>query len=170
MGWPIYSELFMSSSGRLKTTVPKSCIESAEYIMQCIANKAVLPWSVGQTRNPHVVAYFGKGVAIDITATPDFHLGAEGLEDYPFTSLPNVGEGLVCLNRTKSDLGYNMHFGAVLARSGDAALVSNMMEAFGVKVVMAIPDTIEISSPDKFRSDNFHVDSAKYALGLLRVA
>ena len=167
MPWATYSELFMSGSGRLRNPVPRSCIESAEYVIQCIASRMLLEWSANQARDPHVEAHFGNGVTIDITAKENFQDSAEGLTDYPFTGLPQVGEGIICLNKTKTDLYYNMHLGAVIARSGDRALLTNMMEAPHIAVMKAVIEPIEIGTADEFRSQNL-AESRHFALGLLR--
>lgn len=171
MPWSRYSELFVTRGGRSSGNVPRSCIESAEYVIQSIAEGRRLEWRAGETREPHVIAHF-KGVTIDITATPDFHRRREiaGVEDYSFTSLPEIGEGLICVNKTGEDLAYNMHLGAVVARDDDRALISNMMEEVGMSVMMVILQTIEIGSPYDFRSRNFSGIDDKYALGLLTPA
>ena len=168
MAWAQYSSLFVSSTGRGTGTVPRSCIESAEYIIQSIYATKRLPWSkAGEAREPSVNAHFGGGKSIDISKTPDFHKSALGLKDYPFTALPGIGQGLICLNNTKDDLGYNMHLGGVVATDTGKVLISNMMEPFGVSVTLVTLTTIEITNVADFRTDNFGSDAGKYALGLL---
>lgn len=171
MAWDRYSELFVTRGGRSSANVPRSCIESAEYIIQSIAEGRRLEWRSGETREPHVIAHF-KDVTIDITATPDFHRSRDvaGVEDYRFAALPEIGQGLICVNKTGDELGYNMHLGAVVARDDDRALISNMMEEVGIAVMMVILHTIEIGSPYEFRSRNFSGIDDKYALGLLTPA
>lgn len=161
----------LSSRGtRGSKKVPKSCIESAEYIIQCYANGKLLDWKAGESRSPHVYGYFGNKT-INISDTADFHLSAAGLKDYDFKdSLPNEGQGLICLNKTKDDLDYNMHLGAVVAVNPEEGkvLISNMMEQAHIAVSLTTIEYIEISSVSDFITTNFGDDGAdKYALGLL---
>lgn len=172
MCWDVVCGLFMTKRGRLTRSVPRSCIESAEYIMQCNYHGMALQWAAGASQTPSVYAYFGGGFEINISATPNFHEdpAVRGLADYDFKGLPLVGEGLICLNKTAKDLPYNMHLGAVLARNGTTALLSNMMEVPGISVAMVMPDTIEINAPAEFITRNMGPDGTKhYALGLLRI-
>jgi hypothetical protein len=159
--------------------VPNSCIESAEYIIQCIASNRVLEWKPGQSREPHVYAHFGKGVVVNISNTPDFHNKVpRGLTDFPFDSLrgglPGLGEGLICLNRTGTDLRYNMHLGAVvlvMERAGTppeyVVEISDMMEPFDQEVELVKLKSKLIRTADQFRSDSFRSWAPNYALGLL---
>ena len=149
--------------------VPKSCIESAEYIIQCYANGKLLDWKAGDSREPHVYAHFGNK-SINISDTANFHLSASGLKDYAFTGLPVEGQGLICLNKTKKDLGYNMQLGAVVAVNAEdgKVLISNMMEQAHMAVSLTTIEYIEISSVTEFITLNFGDDGpASYALGLL---
>lgn len=153
---------------------PRSCIESAEYLIQCIAAGKKLAWAgANKTITPHVIAEFGDGVTIDISAEVNFSDTARPqLKDYEFPDgLPQIGQGLICLRRVPSEEGYAMHLGAVIAvgEGGDVARISNMMEAASVKVEFATPQTIDIGSVEAFRSDN-GLDDSEYALGILRPA
>lgn len=161
-----------SRGTRGKRSVPASCIESAEYIIQCYSKRAFLEWKSGISREPHVYASFGNK-KFNISKTEDFHLSATGVTDFDFTDgLPGEGCGLICLNKTKSDLPYNMHLGAVVAVDSEsgAVLISNMMEAAHVAVSMKVIDYIEISSPQEFITANFGPEGLKkYAIGLLSI-
>jgi hypothetical protein len=156
-------------SGRVAgASVPRSCIESAEFIIQCYVAGHILSWQRLQSREPHIIALFGGGKSYNVTDTQDFHnLVVSGLEDYHFTSMPTVGEGLICVNKTSEQLDYNMHAGAVIGVFEDETLISNMMEPFGVPVNLTTLQTISIRTPQDFRSLNLD-DADKYALGLLK--
>jgi hypothetical protein len=155
-----------------ETQVPDSCIESAEYIIQSIYGEnhgqRPLRWvRSGIERSTHVIANFGNRT-ICITATLNFHdQDFSDLVDYNFVSLPNVGEGLICLNKT-SNLLYNMHLGAIVASNANQAQISNMMEQKGNEVKMVPLQTIKIIHCDDFREETFGSLASKYALGLLK--
>lgn len=168
MAWTHHSKLFVDASGASVANVPRSCIESAEYIIQSISANKLLPWTkAGEARTPHVFARFGDSKSINISDTAEFQNQAVGLKDYGFTSLPAIGQGLICLNNTTKDLGYNMHLGAVVAADTGKILISNMMEPFGKVVKLTALDTIEVTDVGSFRSSAFDTESDKYALGLL---
>lgn len=160
---------FVTSRGRGSKAVPISCIESAEYIIQCYMAGRILPWAAGQARLPHVFAEFGNRV-INISDTPDFQNAAQGLTDFTFPlGLPGEGQGIICLNKTANDLdGYNMHLGAVVAvdRDEGKVLISNMMEQPGIPVRTATIDVMEISDPADFMEQLGN--EGCFALGLLR--
>jgi hypothetical protein len=159
--------------------VPNSCIESAEYIIQCIASNTVLDWEPGQSRKPHVFAHFGNGVTFNISNTTNFHNKApKGLADFPFEclrgGLPGLGEGLICLNKTGKDLYYNMHLGGVVVVMENAGFppsyvveISNMMEPFNKEVKLVKLQSKLITTADQFRSGSFGTSAGDYALGFL---
>ena len=161
---------FVTSGGRGSKAVPKSCIESAEYIIQCYHAQKILPWAAGQSRAPHVYAEFGNKT-FNISDTQDFHNSAAGITDYDFgDSLPAEGQGIICLNKTGADLtsdgGYNMHLGAVVATGDGAVLISNMMEAAHVAVSSGTIQVMEIAKAEDFLEQLGDGDT--YAIGLLR--
>ena len=157
---------FTSRSGRGIVNVPNSCIESAEYIIQSISNVNLLPWKRGQSQSPNVIATFGDR-EINISETENFHRNTRGITSYKFDSLPNIGQGIICLNKTVEDLPYNMHLGAVVASSDESVLISNMMEPEG-EVGMALINIIEINNAEEFLTNNFGDMSSKYIIGILR--
>lgn len=160
-----------SRGTRGKRAVPNSCIESAEYIIQCYAKGAILDWEAGASRKPHVYATFGNK-RFNISETENFHLLASGIKDFDFKgTLPGEGSGIICLNKTSEDLGYNMHLGAVVAVDTEAKkiLISNMMEPAHMAVKMKTIDYIELASPEEFLTINFEEAAVKYAIGLLSV-
>jgi hypothetical protein len=161
-----------SRGTRGKRKVPASCIESAEYIIQCYSSGKFIEWAAGESRKPHVYATFGNK-RINISETENFHLLANGLTSYDFKGkLPGEGYGLICLNKTPKDLGYNMHLGAVVAcdTGTGAVLISNMMEQAHIAVSMKTIEYIEIAKPEDFITANFGGDGLKqYALGLLSI-
>lgn len=168
MPWSKFNALFVNGSGKAQVRVPKSCIESAEYIIQCIAQNSILKYNYQEIRSPDVVAVFGHR-RFNITRDADIQNDAEGITDYDFSCcLPEVGEGIILLNKTKSDKKYNMHLGAVVARDSNKALISHMMENPKGKVVLAELETIEISCPEDFRTATFGPYGYRgYAIGKL---
>jgi len=173
MGWQKKLDFVAISARSIRGSkkVPKSCIESAEYIIQCYANGGLLDWAAGVDRDPHVYATFGDR-KYNISAEENFHQKAEGTTNYKFDALPAEGSGLICLNKTSGDLGYNMHLGAVVAVNPEEGkiLISNMMEAAHVAVSLATIEVIEISSPEEFIVANFGEEGlGQYALGILTI-
>lgn len=169
------TSIFVEVSGRgytrYKQQIPASCIESAEYIIQSIQGGTCLDWKAGETRTPNVYAVFGDGKEFNVSVTQDFHKQASGVTDYDFDgSLPGIGQGIICLNTSSSDLPYNMHLGAVIATDGiSKILISNMMEQVGIPVVKKTIEAVEVSSVEEFFTTNFGASSrGSYALGLLK--
>jgi hypothetical protein len=75
--------------------VPESCIESAEYIIRCIASGRLLSYSTAGSAQA-VYAEFGDGALKDISNRANFHAQrwCLNLEDYAFgRQLPEVGQG-----------------------------------------------------------------------------
>jgi hypothetical protein len=119
------------------------------------------------------MAYFGSGDPINVSAHEDLASAGTGLTDYNFISLPEVGEGLICLNKTKSDKNYNMHLGAVVAKGkdddGDFILISHMFEPEG-DVGLSDLILLKLYDPKDFRKQTFgSYAHTQYAVGLLRV-
>ncbi len=169
-----HSALFVRKDGRGKTgflpiePVPESCIEGAEFIIQCIASGKVLPWEVNKTRKPHVFAEFDS-TSLNISTTVNVHNYFGGLKSYRFKGLPLVGEGLVIANTGKDAKGYNMHFGAVVARASDGSwcVVSNVSDLGKVQLVDKW-ELIYITNVSEFMSENGYTDP-NYVLGWLHV-
>jgi hypothetical protein len=73
--------------GEGRSIVPNSCIEAAEFMIQCISKREILDWTAYTTREPSldVFAEFGGGRTINISRDEDFHIHlARGLQNYPF--------------------------------------------------------------------------------------
>jgi hypothetical protein len=221
--------------------LPNSCIESAEYGMQCIKLKQRLTYTPPnpkvEPKKPYVMARFGAkiveqkpenvnkaleklkttlnlknpnrieliqagkdkrlplknltdlkqpeevkkalenttGVVINISTSGRLQYAGEDLLDlgiqltnYAFEHLPEVGEGLICLNNTKESLPCNMHLGVVLARNGGTkAEISDMTEERKSKRRLEKMNTLPINDAKDFRSTNYL--ESDYALGLLEV-
>jgi hypothetical protein len=120
-----------------------------------------------------VVINVSKGESLQDVGEHLINLGIP-LADYQFKKLPDKGEGLICLNKTKEDKvakdSFNMHLGAVVARNGDSALLSNMIARHDTSYTPEKElETIPIDGVDKFRSATFveEKEQKDYALGLL---
>lgn len=171
--WTVLEELFTRTDGRPhhgysvytpRRSLPRSCIESAEFAIQ-LNHDPGLKWKPDQERTPHVTATFGSG-SIDVTSSMDLADELTGVTSYPFTTLPQVGEGVIIANRTKKDKHYNMHLGAVVARhdSKEACILTDLAESGAVKMV--IPWSIKlVRSVDDFRGSDYQ--GKDFALGLL---
>lgn len=149
--------------------VPESCIESAEFIIQCIANKSYLGWKEGKTRKPHVMAEFGFNKKFNITTQANFHEDPScvGLRSYSFGSwVPDIGQGLILLNKKSADAStYNMHFGAIVAVDGSDYYISDVSDSGGgVKLIGGWP-VKKITNVNDFRIPGY--PKTDYAIGLL---
>jgi hypothetical protein len=113
--------------------VPKSCIGAAEHIIKKDEGDFSVMAKFG-------VDDKGKVAELDISDTRDVHLSPKLMtaSDYPFKSLPTIGQGIVCFKRPSApdrEKEYRMHFGAVVAECPDGSVVlSNVMESVGVPV------------------------------------
>ena len=171
---PSRAVLFVNSELDPIQLVPESCIESAEYIIQCTAKSEILPWTQQEEREPYIYGLFGNGVILNITQHENPPNGGTGLLDFVFTELPNVGEGLILLNKTTKNKPFNMHLGAVVAKGlshlGETyILISHMFHLkndYGMEKLI----TLKITDVNDFRKKTFPNDTASYALGLLRPA
>jgi hypothetical protein len=85
---------------------------------------------------------------------------------YQFTDLPDVGEGIVLLNKTGSNLKYNMHFGAILAKEPGKAIISHMFQVVESPSYKPLV-VLQISSAANFADQTFGGDAHLYAIGLL---
>ncbi len=175
-----FSSLFMKQNGNVSdlAMVPNSCIESAEYIMQCQSRGEIFTWtSTPPATSPSVEAVFGNGVRVDISKTELIAWAGQNgskLTDYPFTTLPSVGEGIILLHKKNlTGIYYHMHLVAVLACYGDPTdeiTVSAMAEPKSGTVNMATLKVKSITDLDEFRSEWFERQEAEYAIGLLRMS
>lgn len=119
--------------------IPRSCIESAEFIIQKIKDPNVV-WSANsRSRRPYVFASFGGGTRLNITTHGKLADALTGVSDYGgLSTLPQIGEGLIIANNEKANKApYNMHLGAVVARhrSKAAAIISDVSEEGAVDPV-----------------------------------
>ncbi len=167
MAYTDHEPMFVNADGNAlgSVEVPESCIDSAEFIIRRIATKGAR-LSRGKV-GPDMMAHFGNMVVnasqddlMDLPARP---------ADYAFTDVPQVGEGIILLNKTKTDLSYNMHLGAVVARSAGRASISHMFElvkSYSTKPLIVL----HITSAADFAVQTFGADAKLYAVGLLRKA
>jgi hypothetical protein len=159
---------FLDNSFSPRLPIPKSCIEGAEYIIQCIAKNSALAWKPNTTRNPHVWAEFGSGIKFNISKEPNFHMDKKcvGLRSYIFGGgLPDVGCGLILLNKTSSDSNtFNMHLGAVVAREDGYTYISDVSEKGKVQMISNWP-VKKITHVSEFRIPGY--PTSEYAVGLL---
>jgi hypothetical protein len=164
MAFDTYSDQFVDKDGKVLTGVQvyESCIDSAEYIIRQIATKGAR-LTRGKT-GPDMMAEF-LGLSFN-ASTVEFLKEDYTLHDYKFADLPEVGQGLILLNKTGSDLKYNMHLGAVLARSPGKAIVSHMFQhvrSFTQKPLIVL----EITSAADFATKTFGTSAKCFAAGLL---
>jgi hypothetical protein len=149
--------------------IPRSCIEGAEYIIQCIAvNDYARSWRVNQTLEPHVYAEFGGGIRINISEEANFHKNpiCVGLQNYDFATDPVIGEGIILLNKTKGDKAFNMHLGAIVAIDNGTYYISDVSHRG--RVIMNIHWEIKpITTLNGFRGGTQYPHQS-FAMGLLR--
>jgi hypothetical protein len=166
MAYTDYAKLFVNAEGapHASIEVAESCIDSAEYIIRQIATEGarIARGSAG----PDMMAQFGNW---EFNASTEEFLKAKKKPlDYPFSSFPKVGEGIILLNKTGSDLPYNMHFGAIVARGDTSAVISHMFQqvrSYIQKPLIAL----EISSIADFAIKTFGAKHASlFAVGLLK--
>ena len=159
---------FVDISFNPRLPIPSSCIEGAEYIIQCISKGSILAWKKNTARKPHVWAEFGGGVKFNISNQPDFHTDPKcvGLKSYPFGStLPNIGYGLILLNKTSTDAtSYNMHLGAVVAVDDSYTYISDVSEGKTVSLVNNWP-VKKITQVGDFRIPGY--PTKEFAVGIL---
>lgn len=175
-----FSSLFMKQNGNVSdlAMVPNSCIKSAEYIIQCQSKGQIFAWtSTPPATSPSVEAVFGNGVKVDISKTELISWASQNgskLTDYPFTTLPSVGQGIILLHKKKlTGDYYHMHLVAVLACYGDPTdeiTVSAMAEPKSGTVNMAALKVKSITDLDEFRTKWFDGQEVEYAIGLLRMS
>jgi hypothetical protein len=161
--------LFANEGGHPLNQIPRSCIESAEYIIQCLAAGGLLGWAEGQERTPHVIACFGNNVTFNITTQENFHTDprCNGLVDYAFNGqLPAIGQGLILLNKTGADQPFNMHLGAVIATARNRVKISDVSEN-GPVAMIANWETKVLNTIEDFRGDDYPANN--FAIGLLTV-
>jgi hypothetical protein len=165
MPYDQYSDLFVDKEGIALTgvLVPESCIDSSEYIIRRIATKGA---RLTRGRNgPDMIAEF-LGLTFN-ASTEEFLKKDYTLHDYNFADLPSVGQGIILLNKTASDLKYNMHLGAVVARSAGKVVISNMFQQVRSPKEEQLR-VVEISSPADFARKTFGTGAKCFAAGLLR--
>jgi hypothetical protein len=159
--------------------VPRSCIESAEFIIQTFHERDPADWQPDQTAKPNIYAHWGEGGVINITEAPKVVDELSGKKPLPFKPRKeggydefSLGLGLMLGNVTKKDMKgtYNMHLGAVVACHVDrkAAIYSDESEPDKAEDIKLInPWRIKgIQKPDEFRGDTYK-DENIYKLGLL---
>ncbi len=164
--------MFCTDQGVAQLPVPGSCIESAEYVIQCLANNNRHHWHVGQTVEPHVLAKFGN-TTFNISEEPNFHRDSRclSLTDHAFNGLPQLGQGIILLNKTAEEGNpYNMHLGAVVATCGTKTrttkiYLTDVSEQRDSAVVMVDFTPRACQSINDFRG--FDYPSARFAIGLL---
>ncbi len=154
--------------------IPRSCIESAEYVIQEI-NGCTQAWTEeGQTREPNVIAEFGNG-SIDISTSENVQDELTGKTNYDFDVdpdtgeelLPGVGEGLIIGNSSDQDLDpYNMHLGAIVARHRalNVCIISDVSE--DGEVILIDPwRIICLQSVQEFKGADYR--APEYVMGKL---
>jgi hypothetical protein len=156
--------MFVDSDGNklAGVEVPESCIDSAEFIIRRIATEGAR-----LSRNntgPDMIATFANftcnASTVDLMKLPNLP------QNYDFKNLPDVGQGIILLSRSESDLTYNMHLGAIVAKNSDEALISHMFQV--VKSPIHKPlIVLKISSVEDFADQTFGKASDLYAYGLL---
>jgi hypothetical protein len=161
---------FLNSKNKPAEEIPSSCIEGAEYIIQCIYNDKLHKWANNQKNKPHVMADFGGGKTIDITGTKDFHEKAicTGLADFDFRNGLKLGQGIILLNNTGKDAGkgkFNMHLGAVVKVLNNGWILSDVSDLGSVAMDKSW-GTKKIFTPDDYRGPDY--PATIYAIGLLR--
>lgn len=189
--WKSAADL-MKALRECKICLPKSCIQSAEHVIQVYYHylKTVQPGKRPRTptKQPQppcsdnhtdnyitygcVYGLFGDNRSINISETENFHESTEGFTDYPFEEgqLPQVGQGLILVNKTTEDAGYNMHLGAVLGVSSDGLIMTdyNELESGVVNLnLLTYNNTVKIKHVDDFRGQNYQ--QKQFALGLLQM-
>jgi hypothetical protein len=165
MAYDKYEDLFVDANGRPKGSiaVPESCIDSAEYIIRQIATKGAR-LSRGKV-GPDMAADFAN---LSFNASTDDFLSLKKKpQDYPFADLPDVGQGIILLNKTTNDLTYNMHLGAIVARSKGRAVISHMFQQVRSYIQKPLI-VIEITSAADFAKQTFGSGANLFAAGLLR--
>jgi hypothetical protein len=150
-----------------RRSLPRSCIESAEFAIQ-LSHDPGLRWKPDEERTPNVQAHFGGGTTLNITTSTSLADDVTGLTSYPFTTLPRVGEGVIIANRTRKDLPFNIHVGAVVARhkTKEACILTDLVESGNVKLIMPWSIKLVTGSVDGFRGSDYQGKS--YALGYLK--
>jgi hypothetical protein len=149
-----------------RRSLPRSCIESAEFAIQ-VSHDPGLGWKPDEERTPNVQAHFGGATTFNVTTSTSLADDVTGVSSYPFTALPKVGEGIIIANRTRKDLPFNIHLGAVVARhkTKEVCILTDLVESGSVKLVM--PWTIKlVRSVDDFRGSDYQ--GKDFALGLLK--
>lgn len=161
---------FVTASFKAALSVPKSCIESTEYIIRSIAlNNYSLSWTEGEAQKPYVLAVFGGGRTFNISAGSNFHNSPEcvGLADFNFNTINlQLGHGIILLNNRSHNTGqYNMHLGAVVAIEGGYIYLSDVSEHG--KVYMTKSWAVNrVRNLNEFRGHDYAA-SKGYAMGLL---
>jgi hypothetical protein len=167
MPYAEYSPLFVDQNGAALPTVqvPQSCIDSAEHIMRRIADPTARP-----TRSRPGKSILAKFSNRSFNASEDdfMKFKLEGLQSHAFTGLPDIGQGIILLNKTRQDLDYNMHLGAIVAKGSGRAVISHMFQEVR-SYTLAPLKVIEITSAANFASRTFGKQANCYAAGLLTV-
>jgi hypothetical protein len=167
MPYADYSSMFVDQNGKALSTaqVPESCIDSAEYIMRRIADP-----NARQTRNRTGKSILAKFSNRTFNASKDdfMKFNLQGLQSHAFTGLPEVGQGIILLNKTNNDLQYNMHLGAIVAKEDRRAVISHMYQEVRSYTYKPLK-VIDIISVDDFARKTFDAQANCYAAGLLTV-
>lgn len=160
---------FLDNSHSPRLQIPRSCVEGAEYIIQCIAMNSVLVWKPNTTRDPNVWAEFGGGIKFNISKEANFHKDKRcvGLRSYIFgSSLPTIGCGLILLNKTSSDANdFNMHLGAIVAREDGYTYISDVSQTTTKVVMVGDWPVKKITQVSDFRDTGY--PAREFAVGLL---
>jgi hypothetical protein len=167
MPYADYAKMYVDQNGEALSTVqvPESCIDSAEHIMRAIADPKARP-----TRSRPGKGILAKFSNRSFNASEDdfMKFKLDGLQSHAFTGLPDVGQGIILLNKTKQDLKYNMHLGAIVAKGDGRAVISQMFQE--VRSYSYAPlEVIEITSHIDFANKTFREKANCYAAGLLTV-
>jgi len=183
--WLVMDKFFEEKTTRtmvyysIKKEVPRSCIESAEFIIQTLRGREPTDWQPGQSAQPNIYAHWGEGGVINISKSEDVVDQLSGKKALPFNEREEGGYyeftqglGLMIGNVAEKDTKdrYNMHLGAVVANHVDylAAIYSDESEPDKDEdIVLINPWRIKgIQKPDEFRGDTYK-DENIYKLGLL---
>ena len=163
MSYANFESMFVDAAGAPKAgvLVPESCIDSAEFIIRRIATKGSR--LTRTNTGPNMMAKFGN---MEFNASTEDFVNRRGPQDYPFAGLPDIGQGIILLNKTRTDLSYNMHLGAIVAKDARIAVISHMFQMVRSYTQEELK-VMEITSVDDFRNQTFGGRARLYAVGLL---
>ncbi len=182
--WIVVSQFFEERTTRntvfysLKKEAPKSCIESAEFVLQTFHGRTPPDWAPDQDSKPRIYAHFGDGGVINITESENVVDELTGKKELPFPQRDGggyeaftLGVGLIIGNVSEDDdneeVCYNMHLGAMVAMhvKCKAAIISDVSEDGDVKLVKPWR-VVGIMNPDDFRGETYK-NKDIYKIGLL---